>query len=231
MRGRSAPLRLVIFDCDGVIIDSEAIAGRITAASLSELGWAMTAEEAQHRFVGMGLVDIMPLVATAIGRPVPADWRHDLKRRYVTALAEEVTTVPGAVEAMRALSACGMVWRVASNSSHEEMAVKFGRVGLTDFVAGRLHSYTDVPRAKPEPDLFLATAAAEGVKPAECVVIEDSIVGARAAAAAGMDCLAYVPYGDGATLRQTGAVPFASMFDLPRLIGLATINPATRSFS
>ena len=230
MSARSTLLRLVIFDCDGVIIDSEAIAGRITAASLTELGWPMTAEEAQHRFVGMGLADIMPLVAAAIGRPVPTDWRHDLKRRYVTALAEEVTTVPGAVEAMQALSARGMAWRVASNSSHEEMAVKFGRVGLSDFVAGRLHSYTDVARGKPEPDLFLATAAAQGVQPAECVVIEDSVVGACAAAAAGMDCLAYVPYGDGAALRQTGAVPFASMFDLPRLVDVAAPLQVARSF-
>jgi beta-phosphoglucomutase-like phosphatase (HAD superfamily) len=123
---------------------------------------------------------------------------------------------------LQGITALGLPWRVASNSSHEEMAVKFGRLNITEMVAGRLHSYHDVARAKPAPDLFLAAAAAEGVAPENCVVIEDSVPGATAASAAGMDCLGYAPHSDGAALRAVGAVPFASMFDLPGLIAAAT---------
>jgi beta-phosphoglucomutase-like phosphatase (HAD superfamily) len=132
-----------------------------------------------------------------------------------------VTAIDGAIEALDGVSALGLPWRIASNSSHEEMRVKFARIGLTERAAGRTHSHRDVGRGKPAPDLFLATAAAQGVLPAECVVIEDSTTGARAAAAAGMDCLAYVPHGDGAILRAVGAVPFRSMYNLPTLVGLA----------
>ena len=84
-----------------------------------------------------------------------------------------------------------------------------------------MHSHHDVARGKPAPDLFLAAAAAEGVAPSECLVIEDSVPGARAAAAAGMDCLGYAPNSDGAALRTVGAIPFHSMFDLPDLIAAA----------
>jgi beta-phosphoglucomutase-like phosphatase (HAD superfamily) len=115
----------------------------------------------------------------------------------------------------------GVRWRVASNSSHAEMEAKFARLGLSALVAGRVHSHTDVARGKPAPDLFLAAAAAEGVDATECLVIEDSLPGVRAAVAAGMDCLAYAPHSDGALLRAAGAVPFRAMADLPRLIETA----------
>ena len=136
-------------------------------------------------------------------------------------LADEVTAINGALEALDGVTALGLPWRVASNSSHDEMRVKFARIGFTERVRGRVHSHRDVSRGKPAPDLFLATAAAEGVLPASCIVIEDSTTGARAAAAAGMDCLAYVPHGDGVALRAVGAVPFHSMYDLPGLLSHA----------
>jgi beta-phosphoglucomutase-like phosphatase (HAD superfamily) len=130
-------------------------------------------------------------------------------------MAEGVGPIEGAVEALHATTALGLPWRVASNSSHEEMHVKFGRLGIRDLVAGRVHSHRDVARGKPAPDLFLAAAAAQGVAPEDCVVIEDSVPGATAAAAAGMDCLGYAPNHDGSRLRAVGAVPFRSMFALP----------------
>jgi beta-phosphoglucomutase-like phosphatase (HAD superfamily) len=115
----------------------------------------------------------------------------------------------------------GVCWRVASNSRHEEMAVKFRTVGFTERVAGRLHSFTDVAQGKPAPDIYLAAAAAEGMAPGECIVVEDSPTGIRAAVAAGMDCLGYDPHGDGAVLRAVGAAPFASMAELPQLVRMA----------
>jgi beta-phosphoglucomutase-like phosphatase (HAD superfamily) len=116
-------------------------------------------------------------------------------------------------------------WRIATNSSQLEMDAKFARTGWRDLVAGRVHSACDLiaqgGAAKPAPDVFLAAARAEPIAPAHCLVIEDSVTGATAARAAGMDCLALVPAGDGAALRRAGAIPFRSMYDLPELLRAA----------
>jgi len=101
------------------------------------------------------------------------------------------------------------------------LRAKFGRNGLLDVVAGRLHSHHDVPQGKPAPDLFLAAAAAEGVASACCVVVEDSVPGVRAAMAAGMTCLGFCPKDDGAYLLAEGAAPFHSLHDLPTLLRAA----------
>jgi HAD superfamily hydrolase (TIGR01509 family) len=216
--GRKAPLRLAIFDCDGVIVDSEPVSNRILAQELTSHGWPMATEEATRLFQGATLRDIQPSIEARLGRALPPTWRDDLAARLVAVLAVEATPIPGAVETLRALTAMGIPWRVASNSSHAEMRAKFGRLGIADLVAGRVHSHTEVARAKPAPDLFLTAAAAEGVAPAECIVVEDSAPGVQAARAAGMDCLAYAPHSDGHALRALGAVPFRSMADVPKWI-------------
>jgi HAD superfamily hydrolase (TIGR01509 family) len=221
MRRRRAALRLVIFDCDGVIVDSEPVSSRVVAAGLTDLGWPMTAAEADRLFLGATFSDMVPIIERRLGRPLPPGWSETLKRRLITVLTEQAEPIAGALEALAGVSALGLPWRVASNSSHEEMRAKFARIGIAAAVAGRVHSHRDVGRGKPAPDLFLAAAAAEGVAPAECLVIEDSLPGVRAAAAAGMDCLAYAPHSDGAALHALGAVPFRSMFDLPGLIAAA----------
>jgi beta-phosphoglucomutase-like phosphatase (HAD superfamily) len=221
MKTRRAPLRLVIFDCDGVLVDSEPVANRITATACTELGWAMTPHQADGHFLGMSLTDMVPMIEARIGRRVPPGWPAEVTRRLVEALSFEATPIDGAIEALRATSALGLPWRIGSNSSHEEMAVKFARIGISDLVAGRVHSHRDVARGKPAPDLFLAAAAAEGVAPVECVVVEDSQPGTRAAIAAGMACLGYAPRGDGAALRALGAVPFHAMSELAGLFAAA----------
>lgn len=218
MRRRRAPLRLVIYDCDGVLVDSEPVANRIVAEELTALGWAMTANEAEAHFLGLSNIDMQPLIERQLGRSLPDIWQEDLTARMIDALAAEATAIPGAIDALHTTTALGLPWRVASNSSHEEMHVKFGRLGIRDLVAGRVHSHRDVARGKPAPDLFLATAAAQGIPPEHCIVIEDSVPGATAAAAAGMPCLGYAPHHDGSRLRAVGAVPFHSMFDLPALL-------------
>jgi HAD superfamily hydrolase (TIGR01509 family) len=223
MAGRQAALRLVIFDCDGVLVDSEPLSNRVVASALSEIGWQMTPEQANELFLGRSMSDMVVMIAARLGRPVPDGWATGVVRTLIDAMREEVGPVAGAVEALHGLNAMNCAWRVASNSSHAEMAVKFARLGITDMVAGRLHSQFDVARGKPAPDLFLAAAAAEGVAAEACVVIEDSLPGVTAAAAAGMDCLAYVPHGDAAALRAAGGVPFGSMFELPGLIAAARI--------
>lgn len=221
VRSRRAPLRLVIFDCDGVIVDSEPIANRVTARSLAALGWTMTPAESESLFLGMTLTDMQPLIETRLGHPVPDGWKASLMNELVAALAVEATPVEGAVEAIQAAAGLGLKWRIASNSSHEEMRAKFARLGISTLVAGRVHSHRDVARGKPAPDLFLAAADAENVAPDGCLVIEDSLPGVRAASAAGMDCLGFAPHSDGSALRALGAVPFRSMHELPALFAAA----------
>lgn len=221
MRNRRTPLRLVIFDCDGVLVDSELVCNTVVATELTALGWEMTAHEAERAFLGLTFTDMQPIIETRLGRPLEDHWKQSLVEKVIAAMAEGVEPIPGAIEALHATTGLGLPWRVASNSSHEEMHVKFGRLGIRHLVAGRVHSHRDVARGKPAPDLFLAAAAAQGVDPAECVVIEDSVPGATAARAAGMDCLGYAAQHDGAALRGVGAVPFRSMFDLPGLLAAA----------
>ena len=218
MQGRTAPLSLVIFDCDGVLVDSEPVANRVVAEALGQLGWAMTPEQANDHFLGTTLPDMCPIIEARLGMKLPPHWARDLTATLLERLGAEVTAVPGAIEALRCVSAFGIPWRVASNSSHPEMQLKFARIGVADLVAGRMHSFTDVARAKPAPDLFLAAAAAGGTPASCCVVIEDSVPGVRAAIAAGMTCLGFAPHNDGAHLRAHGAAPFHDMADLPRLI-------------
>jgi len=225
MRARRQPLRLVIFDCDGVLIDSEPLTDRVVSAVLGELGWQISPAECHSRFLGSSFYDMVPLVEARLGRRMPADWVDTMVARLVTVLAAEVEVIDGAGEALAATAALGLPWRVASNSSRAEMAAKFGRVGLAGVVDGRLHSLVDLlpngGRGKPAPDLFLAAAAAEGVPPDVCVVVEDSVPGARAAKAAGMQCLGFSPSGDGAKLAAEGAAPFHAMRDLPVLFRAA----------
>ncbi|MGE0223991.1 MAG: HAD family hydrolase [Acetobacteraceae bacterium] len=219
-------IALVIFDCDGVLIDSEPLSNRVLAQIITAAGWPMTAAECQARFIGLSFYDTQPVVEAHLGISLGPDWVDRVVDRVVAALAAEVEAVPGARLALEATTALGLPWRVASNSSHEEMAAKFGRTGLADLVAGRVHSAVDViargGRGKPAPDLFLDAAAAEGVAPGGCLVIEDSVAGVQGAVAAGMTCLGFSPHGDGAHLRQAGATPFHSMHALPDLLRSAT---------
>jgi HAD superfamily hydrolase (TIGR01509 family) len=215
------PLRLVIFDCDGVLVDSEGPANRVVAEAITALGWPMTTEQSCALFIGLRLSDIPAVVEAQIGRPVPPGWVNALRDRMIETLSEEVEAMPGAHDALRATTALGLPYRIASNSSHEEMAVKFGRVGMVDLVAGRTHSARDVARGKPAPDVFLHAAAAEGVPPAACLVIEDSVPGAQAARAAGMACVGLAPHGDDPGLRAAGAILIRSLAELPDIIGRA----------
>ena len=212
------PLRLVIFDCDGVLIDSEGLSNGLVAEAVTELGWPMTAEEAYTLFVGHRLSDIPAVVEPKLGRPVPPGWVDQLRNRLVARLGERVEPIPGAREVLAAVTALGLPFRVASNSSHEEMGAKFGRTGMAPLTAGRTHSARDVLLGKPAPDVFLHAAAAEGVPPGACLVVEDSVPGAQAARAAGMACVGLSPHGDNLALRATGAVLIGSLAELPPIL-------------
>ena len=215
-------LRLVIFDCDGVLIDSEALCDRVVSAELARVGWDLSPQACHQRFLGLTFADIRSAAEQHLGRSMGPEWVDDLIRRVTEVMAEQAEPIAGAKAALQATRALGLPYRIASNSSRPEMTAKFDRAGLADLVRDRIHSAYDLmargKRGKPAPDLFLETAAAEGVAPADCVVIEDSLAGVRAAVAAGMTCLGFTPDTDGAHLREAGALPFASMTELPDLL-------------
>ncbi len=212
------PLRLVIFDCDGVLVDSETPSNRVVAEEVTKLGWPLSTEESLSRFMGSSLSAMVPTIEAHIGRPVPPGWVAYLVDRLFDVLGREAEPMPGAADLLRAVAALGLPYRVASNSSHKEMRAKFDRTGLAPLVEGRIHSAADVGVPKPAPDLFLAAAAAEGVPPGACVVIEDSLPGVRAAMAAGMACIGLDPHGDAELLRAAGAVVVRSLAEVPALL-------------
>jgi HAD superfamily hydrolase (TIGR01509 family) len=215
-------LALVIFDCDGVLIDSEALCDRVVSADLVRQGWSLTPVDCHRLFLGLTFPDIQLAAEAHLNRPLGNDWTDRIVCQVTKVMEAEADPIPGAREALEATTALGLPYRIASNSSRPEMAAKFARAGLSALVEGRIHSAYDLiargKRGKPDPDLFLEAAAAQGVSPDVCVVIEDSLAGVRAAAAAGMVCLGFSPDGDGAHLRAAGALPFASMFALPDLL-------------
>ena len=216
------PLKLVIYDCDGVLIDSESLCDRVVSAELTQNGWALTPADCHRLFLGLTFPDIQQAAETQLGRSLGASWIGRVVENVTAVMATEATLIPGAREALEATTALGLPYRIASNSSHAEMDAKFARTGLLALVENRIHSAYDLiargKRGKPDPDLFLETAAVAGVPPDACAVIEDSLAGATAARAAGMRCLGYSPDNAGAHLQAVGALPFASMFALPDLL-------------
>ncbi|MBU6418785.1 MAG: HAD-IA family hydrolase [Proteobacteria bacterium] len=211
------PPDLIIFDCDGVLIDSEMVASRVVAAEMTSLGWEMTPEDSMRQFLGMNLSDMVPMIEARLGILLPDGWRRDMADKLIDALSEEAVPIPGADEMLKRVTAMGFDWRVASNSSDEEMAVKFARTGLTELTAGRCVSAASViakgGKAKPAPDVFLAAAEDAKIRPERCIVLEDSRLGMRGAVAAGMICYGFDPHGDGAALRAEGAAAVFSRLD------------------
>lgn len=197
---------LIIFDCDGVLIDSEGIAARLIAQNLTEHGWPMSAAENQALFLGMSMTDMQPMVEAHLGHKMPEGWRDALARDLIVALAAQAEPIAGARQTLERLNAMGVPWRVASNSSDAEMAAKFSRVGMAELVAGRTFASAKWGRPKPAPDVYLAAAADAGVAPQDCLVIEDSVLGVRGAVAAGMLVYGFDLHGPGKALLEAGAV-------------------------
>lgn len=216
------PVELVIFDCDGVLVDSEPIAVRAQVAVGAELGWALTEAEVIDRFVGRSTASIGEQVAERLGEPVAAEWQRRFEERHRIAVDEGLTAVDGIEQAMAALR---LPTCVASSGGHQKMRHTLGHTGLYDYFDGRIFSATEVAQGKPAPDLFLHAAARMGVRPQACVVVEDSTAGVRAARAAGMRVLGYA---GGLTpaerLAAEGARVFHDMRELPGL--LAAWEPA-----
>jgi HAD superfamily hydrolase (TIGR01509 family) len=216
------PWDLAIFDCDGVLVDSEPISNRIFTEMLNEIGLRTTHEETMRDFVGRSMASCMAIVAERLGRPAPDEFVATMQARTFAAFRDGLHAVPHVGAALDALDAAGIPTCVASSGEHEKMRTTLGITGLLPRVDGRLFSATEVPRGKPHPDLFLHAARRMGAEPSRCAVVEDSPVGVRAAVAAGMTVLGFATRGQGDALAAAGAVVFDDMRALPRLLGVGS---------
>lgn len=207
---------LVIFDCDGVLVDSELITNRVFVGMLNELGLALSLEDMFDRFVGRSMPQCLEIITKLLGRPVPPHFVDEYQTRSATALRAELKAVPD-IETV--LAAMRMPYCVASSGSHEKMQTTLGITGLLPQFRGKMYSVTEVARSKPFPDVFLHAARQQGVMPADCAVIEDTPTGVRAGAAAGMTVFGYCALTPRQRLIEAGAHHvFERMRDLPALI-------------
>ena len=217
---------LVIFDCDGVLVDSELLANRCLAAALNEEGLGWSVEETMRRLVGRSMSSCVAIIERELGRALPDDFLPRLQEEtFGVFRAAPVRPVPGIVGVLERLDAQGVPYCVASSGEIEKMRLTLGLTGLLPRFDGRMFSATMAPRGKPFPDLFLLAARAMGADPANCAVVEDAVAGVQAGTAAGMRVLAYAgaAHADRAGLAEAGGVLFDRMDDLPRLLG----NPAS----
>ncbi len=205
---------LVIFDCDGVLVDSERLAVRTEASILTELGWPLSESEIIARFVGRSAADMCKEVEAHIGRAV--DWDEEFEARYRVVFERELVAVTGVVDALRAIDTLTCV---ASSGTHSGIQYRLEKTGLLSQFSGRIFSSDDVARGKPAPDIFLHAAQSMGVDPQNCAVVEDSVSGVVAGVEAKMTVFGFSGSVTSAEkLAWAGATAFGAMSELPSLL-------------
>jgi HAD superfamily hydrolase (TIGR01509 family) len=205
---------LVIFDCDGVLVDSERLAVRTEAEILRTLGWPLSESDIVDRFVGRSAAFMHHEIEQHLGRSV--DWGVEFEARYREVFERELVPVPGVVEALDLID---VPTCVASSGTHERMRHTLGLTGLFDRFVGRIFSAEEVDHGKPAPDIFLYAAKSMGTPPNRCAVVEDSVSGVTAALAAQMTAFAFAGGVTAASdLSLDGALVFEDMAALPGLL-------------
>jgi len=212
------PIELVIFDCDGVLVDSEPLANRALSACFKDAGFPIDYDTCVANMVGLSLSSCFKMAEEWHGKALPLDFFDIVQSRTYQAIREELQPVVGVRAAIEAipLPRC-----VASSSEPEKILLSLTKTGLAPLFDGKLFSATQVKRGKPAPDLFLFAAAQMGAAPGDCVVIEDSPYAAAAARDAGMTAYGFAGGGFGSKLAGEGAHIFDTMAELPGLLGFA----------
>lgn len=213
------PPRLVIFDCDGILVDSEALTIPAMGRLLARYGLHLQHDEMRTHTSGVTTRQVRDIVWAQWGVSLPedfADLLEDVERRAVEL---GLRAVPGVADAIEALTAAGIATCVASNGPPEAIEQRLKLTGLYPSFEGRIFSASMVARGKPHPDLFLHAAQTLGVPPSQCVVVEDSAPGARAGLAAGMRVLVYATAWNTAAAHAPGVERFSDMAALPALLG------------
>lgn len=210
----------VLFDCDGVLVDSEGITNGVLRDMLEEQGWPISLQDCMDTFVGKTVMDHQALIEQKTGKPLTQEWLASFRVRRNALLDAEVHAIPNVLAAVQQVHALtqGRI-ACASGADRIKLELMLGKVGLLPYLKGRLFSGQEMPRNKPHPDVYLAAARALGVAPDRCAVVEDTLTGLRAGVAAGAQVFAYVPHGDTAPFLAAGAAAtFADMADLPGVL-------------
>ncbi|MGA5130703.1 HAD-IA family hydrolase [Streptomyces olivoreticuli] len=208
---------LVIFDCDGVLVDSETLSAQVMRAMAAEAGLTVAREDALPLIRGRKVAEWVAELGEGLGRPLPDTFIPEFRRRTAVAFAAELRAVPNVEQVLRTLA---LPFCTASSAPAEKVRLTLGLTGLLPYFEDRIYSAYDVGAWKPDPGLFRHAAADMGVAPERCAVVEDSLVGVQAGVAAGMTVFGYAPPGSGTDgpLRDAGALTFASMERLPALL-------------
>jgi HAD superfamily hydrolase (TIGR01509 family) len=226
MRSTLAPkpmFEAVLFDCDGVLVDSERITNTVLRDMLAQIGWSMTLEECMHLFVGKTVRDERREIEKQTGHAFFEDWLQQFYVQRNQALEASVQIVEGAMSAVQAAHRlCQGRIACASGADRIKLTMQLSKTLLLPYFEGRIFSGHEMPRSKPAPDVYLAAAAALQVQPQRCLVIEDTTIGARAGVSAGATVWAYCPdpSAEVALLQLGASRTFASMAQLPSLLGL-----------
>jgi HAD superfamily hydrolase (TIGR01509 family) len=212
---KSLSFDLVIFDCDGVLVNSEPLANQVYVHMLGEFGHQVDAEQYLREFSGAYMSDRLEVTSQRLNWTPPGNFLPTFHKRFSALVNHELQAVSGIHSLIESLSVpiC-----VASNGSREEIALRLKIAKLTDHFGDAIFSGMEVPHPKPEPDVFLAAAKAFNVSPARCIVIEDSVPGVIAAVRAGMQVYGYAACTPGESLRKAGAIPFSNMAELQTIL-------------
>ena len=216
----------VLFDCDGVLVDSEHITNGVLRDMLQEQGWALSAQDCMRIFLGRTIRSEAALIEANTGRPLTEEWLARFRERRDALLELQVNPVHGALAAVKSVHEAldGRI-ACASGADRKKVELQLVKCGLMPYFEGRVFSGHELPRSKPAPDVYLAAAAAVGVDPSRCLVVEDTEVGVTAGVAAGATVFGYSPpeagHGGPQALRSAGASRvFTRMADLPALMAL-----------
>jgi HAD superfamily hydrolase (TIGR01509 family) len=210
----------IIFDCDGVLVDSERLVCRLESELLTQWGWPLTAEQSRHEFKGCAFPDIARRIEATLADRLPPQWMYTWAMETANLFCHELTEIDGVRAVLERVVRAARPLAVASQSPLPRVRISLRVTDLARYFDGLVFTSSMVPRPKPAPDLFLHAARALGVPPSHCTVVEDSPSGVRAAVAAGMRVLGYAADENAARLIEAGAEPFYAMSELAELLGV-----------
>ena len=205
---------LIIFDCDGVLVNSEVISNQLLRDALAENGLEMSLKQVVETYVGRSMLAVVSISEQLLGRSLPDDFLDRLQEKTFAAFEEKLQAVAGVENLLIALQKRDVKYCVASSGTFEKMDITLGLTGLKYYFEDRIYNTSQVKRGKPYPDLFLYAAEQMDVEPARCLVIEDSLPGVQGGVAAGMEVIAYSVRGDCEKLRKAGGLVFDDMTEI-----------------
>lgn len=215
----STPLAAVLFDCDGVLVDSEVLTNQLVRDDLSTRGLDLTLEKTMELFVGKTMWGVAEK-AVELGATLPDDWIPQFYAKLFDVMADEVEAVPGAADLLDRLTEVGIRVAVGSNGPVSKMDITLNKTDLMSRVSPHVYSAQDLPHPKPAPDVYLHAAEQLGVSPDACIVIEDSVSGAKAAEAANMRCIGFAAAGNAAELSPHCIFTVKDMAELAERLGV-----------